>query len=190
MRDKSVILLTGLPGAGKSTIVNDVVETLASEGAIKKSDIYGYKTIRLLDDAGWFEGFEIVTYGGEKCTLATVKNKTANKYMGLFVNKNAFDNIIVNEFERAKRASNPLICIDEIGLMEKISPRYTAYVAGFLKNCRSAVIGVIKLIEKDDFLDGIKELANAELFTVAEESRDAVKKEVYERILKLMSSKG
>lgn len=187
---KNVILLTGLPGAGKSTIVKNAVEMLVSEGVIKKCDIYGYRTIRLFDDTGRLEGFEIVTYGGEKCTLATVKNKTADKYMGLFVNRNAFDHIIVNEFERAKNAAHPLICIDEIGLMEKISPRYTACVVDLLQNCRSAVIAVIKLIEKDDFLDGIKELANAELFMVAEGARAAVKKEVYERILKLMSSKG
>lgn len=185
---KNVILLTGLPGAGKSTIVKNAVEMLESEGAIKKCDIYGYKTIRLFDDAGRLQGFEIVTYGGEKCGLATVKNKTADKYMGLFVNRNAFDHIIVDEFERAKKAAHPLICIDEIGLMEKISPRYTAHVVDLLQNYHYPIVAVIKLIEKDDFLDQIKGLGNAVLYAVDESVRARVEKEVCKRLRVLVKT--
>ncbi len=188
MYRKNVILLTGLPGSGKSTIVKNAVEMLVTEGAIKKCDIFGYKTIRLFDDAGRLEGFEIVTYGGEKCTLATVNNKTADKYMGLFVNRDAFDHIIVNEFERAKRAVHPLICIDEIGLMEKISPRYTACVVDLLQNYIHPIVAVIKLIEKDDFLDRIKGLDNAVLYAVDESARACVEKEVCERLCALVKT--
>ncbi len=183
---KNAILLTGLPGAGKSTIVKNVIEALEAEGVIKRGDIFGYKTIRLLDNAGRLEGFKIVTYGGQKCMLAAVKQKTAYRYMGLYVNRSAFDDTITAEFDRVKNSLHPLICLDEIGLMEKVSAQYMARVIDLFQNFCHPVIAVIKLIDEDDFLDRIKGLDNVELYMVDKSVRLAVEEKVYARLRALV----
>lgn len=180
MNHKNVILLTGGIGAGKSTIADNVLKRLAAENIINAGDIFGYKTERILDPAGGLEGFDIVTYGGQRCLLASVSRKTANKYMSLFVNKNVFDQTLRLEFERAKKYANPILHIDEIGLMEKISPPYVNMLTDLMKNFKVPVIAIVKYIEKEEFLDEIKRIDNAELYTVTERNRNKIEAEVFE----------
>ncbi len=216
MPDKNIIILTGLPGAGKSTIAENIVTKLITDKHINAEDVYGYKTLRLLDDAGRLSGFKITVYGGEKCLLASVSHKTHDRYMGLFVNKSAFEITIAKEFDRALKAEgvklasgvkkngeinecgceiksggdkfrNLILHIDEIGLMEKISSVYMRSLVKLFENFRGTIIAVVKLIEKDDFLDGIKELPNAKTYMVNKDTRAVIEKEVYDRILKNMS---
>lgn len=179
--NKNVILLTGGIGAGKSTIARNVVKRLLDEKAIGPDDIFGYATERLVNASGALEGFEIVTRGGERCLLASTKRKTAHKYMDLFVNMATFDKTLTAEFERAKNHQRAVIHIDEIGLMEKISPRYISLLTDLLENFKTPVIAVVKLVPKDDFLDKIKNLDNAELFTVTESNRRTVEIEVFKK---------
>lgn len=181
MNHKNVILLTGGIGAGKSTIADNVLKRLAAENIINAGDIFGYTTERILDPAGGLEGFDVVTYGGQRCALASVSRKTANKYMSLFVNKNAFDHTLRLEFERAKKYAKPIFHIDEIGLMEKISPPYINMLTDLMKNFKVPIIAIVKYIEKDDFLDEIKGLDNAKLYTVTESERKKIECKVYEQ---------
>lgn len=189
---KNVILLTGDVGAGKSTIADNVLKRLAGEKIIKSGDIFGYTTVRITDPAGGLEGFDIVTYGGERCLLASVNGITANKYMSLFVNKNAFDQTLTLEFERAKKYANPILHIDEIGLMEKISPRYINMLADLIKNFKVPIIAIVKYIGKDDFLGQLKGFDNVELHTVTRINRNKIEAEIYEKfatIIKRSSQK-
>ncbi len=180
--NKNMILLTGGIGAGKSTIARNAVKRLLDEKSIAPDDLFGYTTERLVNASGALEGFEIVTSGGERCLLASTKRKTPHKYMGLFVNMAAFDKTLTAEFERAKKYPRALIHIDEIGQMEKMSPRYIAMLTDLLENYKTPVIAVVKLAPGDDFLDKIKNLVNAELFTVTESNRRTVEIEVYEKL--------
>lgn len=178
---KNVILLTGGIGAGKSTVARNVVNRLLDEKTIGPEDIFGYTTERLSGPDGDLEGFEIVTYGGERCRLASVKRISEHKYMGLFVNLDAFDVALTAEFGRAKKHPRPVLHIDEIGLMEKRSPRYISMLTDLLANCGFPVIAAVKLAPEDDFLDKIKGLDNADLLTVTENNRRAVEIEVFEK---------
>jgi nucleoside-triphosphatase THEP1 len=187
---KNVIFLTGGIGAGKSTIADNVLKRLAAEKIINAGDIFGYTTVRVSDPAGGLEGFEIITYGGERCPLASVKRKTANKYRGLFVNKNAFDQTLTLEFERAKRQANPVIHIDEIGLMEKIAPRYINMLTDLIKNFKVPIIAIVKFIEKDDFLDQLKGFDNVELYTVTKINRNRIEAEVYEEFTAIIKNRS
>jgi len=181
INNKNVIMLTGDPGAGKSTIADNVLKRLLVEKTINIADVFGYKTGRILDPKGGLERFEFVTYGGERCVLASVNRKTDNRYMSLFVNKNAFDQTLTMEFERAKTCARPIIHIDEIGLMEKISPRYIDMLTGLIRDLKAPVIAVIKFIAKDDFLDKIKSFDNVELYIVTESDRKKIEAEVFEK---------
>ena len=100
--------------------------------------------------------------------------------MSLFVNKNAFAHTLRLEFERAKKCANPILHIDEIGLMEKISPPYIKMLTYLMKNFKVPIIAVIKYIEKDDFLDEIKSLDNAGLYMVTKRNRTKIEAEVFE----------
>ncbi len=189
MNNKNVILLTGDIGVGKSTIANNTLKRLLAENIIKNGDIFGYKTVRLSDPSGKIEGFDAVTYGGERCPIASVSHETPHRYMKFFVNIKAFERTLMLEFEKAKKYANPIVHIDEIGLMEKISPRYINMLNSLIRDFKVPIIAVIKYIAQDDFLDKIKNFDNAELFTVTKINREWIGGEVYEKFSAIIKNR-
>lgn len=179
--EKNVILLTGDPGVGKSTLACNVIGKLLAEKIVGKEDLFGYTTVRLLDSAGGTEGFEAVTRGGERCVIASTRVQTPHRYRKFFVGLDAFETTLASEFKRAAKHERPIVHIDEIGLMEKASPGYTAALTDFIRNFNAPIIGVIKMVENDDFLDSLIESANVFTYTVTKSNRKALEREVLEK---------
>ena len=61
----ALVLITGRPGSGKTTLVRDVLEALDAPAS-------GFYTRELRDGEGRREGFEIVTLDGETAVLSHV----------------------------------------------------------------------------------------------------------------------
>lgn len=179
MNNKNVILLTGDLEVGKSTIADNVIKRLLAEKTINIDDVFGYKTVRLLNQTGEVDGFEVVTYGGDRCLMASTNIETPHRYMKFFVNSKVFDQTLTLEFEAAKKHVKPIIHIDEIGLMEKVSPEYTKMLTGLIRDLNVPVIAIIKDVAKDDFLDGIKKMDNIELYRVTKTNRKKIECEVF-----------
>jgi len=188
--NQNVILLTGDPGVGKSTIAVNILEKLASGKKINVEDIFGYNTIRLSNLAGELEGFEIVTRGGERCLLASTNCETPHRYMKFFVNAKAFDKTLTSEFERAKKHPRPIIHIDEIGLMEKVSPGYINMLADFIRNFNAPMLAIIKYIQNDYFLDYIKAMDNVLLYTITKSNRRTVEREALKEFSAIIERSG
>lgn len=145
-----VILLTGRPGIGKTTVIKKIVSLLGRETC------GGFYTreIRL---AGQRTGFEIVTLAGQTNYLATklpeicfVRGVPFGKYR---VNLEAIEMVAVPAMLDALR-QDQIIVIDEIGPMEILSEAFCQAVLDILDSS-CPVIGAI-VQRPNTFADRVK----------------------------------
>lgn len=125
--DSTVILLTGPPGIGKSTVIQQVVTRLEAQAG-------GFYTqeVRRADER---IGFEIVTIAGQTVTLATRESTPAfarEASLGRYrVNLAAIDEVAIPALQSAM-AQGQVIIIDEIGPMELFSSLFCQLVQQIL----------------------------------------------------------
>lgn len=113
------ILLTGLPGSGKSTVLLRVVERLRGEGL----RVGGVITPEVRVD-GRRVAFKVVDlHSGRGDILASVKYRRGPKVGRYRVDVEAFESVALPALEYAERECD-LICIDEIGRMELFSQAF------------------------------------------------------------------
>jgi len=113
------ILLTGLPGSGKSTVLMRVVNDLTSKGLrvggiiTPETRVHGRRT-----------GFRIVDlYAGREAVLASSEARTGPQLGRYRVDVDAFEAIALPALDYAEKQCD-LVCIDEIGKMEFFSKRF------------------------------------------------------------------
>ena len=181
-----VILLTGKPGVGKTTLISKIVAQLrALPGA--GIALHGFLTDEVRDSFGKRCAFELVDVrSGRRCELARVhdghRDGNDSKYVGRYrVNFPAFESVAVGSLdpERSGRAGERTVCIvDEIGKMEILSDRFvqrmevlfapTAETAGLQFTLASVSESGGGLIAKCKQLEGV------ELITVTRETREGL----------------
>jgi nucleoside-triphosphatase len=113
------ILLTGLPGSGKSTVLLKVVELLR----LKSFRIGGFITpdVRV---GGRRVAFKVVDlHSGEEAILASLKLEDGPRVGQYRVDISAFEGIALPALDYAEKEC-ALICVDEIGRMELFSQAF------------------------------------------------------------------
>jgi len=128
------ILITGKPGAGKTTLIQKVVEKV-------KLPCHGFFTREIRINQGNRVGFEIITLDGKTALLAHVDRLTPHRMGKYFVNVDNINQVIVPCIESAL-AQARLIIIDEIGKMELFSPQFRQVVLKALASPQK-VLGTI-----------------------------------------------
>lgn len=169
------ILLTGKPRAGKTTLMERVVERLRREAPGLR--LAGFTTAELRDAAGERSGFAIVTLGGERATLARAGLESRVRVGRYGVDLEAFERLALPEL--ARRDAD-LMIVDEIGKMECASGRFRRAVEDAL-DAPVAVLATLG-ISGVPFFQALRERPDVEVITVMPRNRDALVDELCARL--------
>jgi len=154
-------LLTGLPKAGKTTLLKKVVAKLQKPAK-------GFFTEEI-KDGGVRVGFIIVTLSGCKGILSHRDFRSKYRVGKYGVNVDEFDRIGTKEIEEALKQKK-LVIIDEIGKMELFSERFREVVWKALDS-ENSVLGTI-MAKGNPFADRVKKREDVKIFEVTEENRN------------------
>ena len=163
----NVYLLTGSPGAGKTTVIRQAI-------AKSKAKAGGFYTEEIRS-SGTRQGFRITTLDGQQAILAHTDISSPHRVSKYGVDTNNLDKVGVAALHRAINESD-LIVIDEIGKMELFSPRFTEAVLQAIDSSKK-VLGTI-MLSPDPFADEIKHHPNVKVIQISRANHDQVLREV------------
>ena len=162
--------LTGEKGIGKSTIINEVIDSFNGK-------IGGFKTVRKYNNDGRIS-FHF---------LNVAKNEIPNEENLLFYRcENKNEEEIKNKFNIFSSALDDLndfdiIIMDEIGPNEEKANIFKEKIIEVLDSDKY-VLGVLQKTNSN-FLDSIKNRIDIKVYTVTKENRQEIKKEIIKVIL-------
>lgn len=177
---KRVLLLTGSPGVGKTTLLLKIVDILRAKGYR-----VGGMVSREVRSHGARIGFEILDLAsGKRGWLAHVNQKTGPQVGRYRVNLEDLDNVGAEAILKAVRECD-VIAIDEIGPMELFSEKFKLAVREALKSGK-LLVGVVHWKARDKLVDAVKSREDAEIFTITYENRDMLNQNVVEKALEFL----
>ncbi|MBN1245397.1 NTPase [Candidatus Bathyarchaeota archaeon] len=174
---KRVLLLTGNPGTGKTTVLMKAVSTLKEKGYC-----VGGMISREAREGGTRVGFEILDLSsGRRGWLAHVNQKAGPQVGKYRVNKEDLDFIGAKAIADAVEKC-AVIAIDEIGPMELFSEKFKEAVRKALES-RKPVLAVVHWKAKDRLISEAKRREDSETLTVTQENRDKMPETIAQKVL-------
>jgi len=174
---KRVLLLTGSPGIGKTTILLKVIEALKSKGYS-----VGGMISREVRSGGTRIGFEILDLNsGKSGWLAHINQKIGPKVGKYRVNMEDLERVGVEAIIKAVRGCD-VIAVDEIGPMELFSEKFRNAVKEAVESGK-LMVGVVHWKAQDKIVDYVKKRQDTEIFTVTFENRDGLHRTVLDKAL-------
>lgn len=165
---KRIILFTGSPGVGKTTLVKAGIPPMLSLGGV------GFTTGEIRE-GGRRVGFSISTLDGRRGILAQVNIKGSPRLGRYGINVADIDNLMVGEMQRALGERLPLL-VDEFGAMEMYSPKFADLSLQVVAKL-PLLVGVIR--EKHHpICDRLKSMEGVQVIRVAFRNRDMLKGEL------------
>jgi len=183
----SFVLLTGMPGCGKTTIIKRIIEELRKNG---NNHLKGFYTGECRDASGERTGFDVYTLDGSSTALARINSPTSmssNYKVGKY-------NVYVGEFEAMcmkylESHDGSLLIIDEIGKMELFSKKFEVAIRNFLKTDNNLkILATVPLKANINLIDQLKNHKNARLFHITKSNRDEIYSEIYDALQNMISS--
>ncbi|MGQ9464073.1 MAG: NTPase [Candidatus Fervidibacter sp.] len=172
------LLLTGLPGVGKTTIIRRVLQLLP-----KNLKVDGFFTEEGRE-GGERVGFQIVTLDGQRAWLARKGIQSPHKVGKYGIDVKAIESVIIPTLKRAIERSD-LIVIDEIAKMELSHPVFARVVWECLESSKP-VLGVIQR-SRLPFLDEVRSRGDVSLFEVTQQNRNKLPEKIVAGVLKILS---
>ena len=165
-----VILLTGRPGIGKTTVIRRLAELFP--GRV----IAGFYTdeIRV---AGQRQGFRVTAFSGATDILAHTRTHSPHHVGRYGVDVDAFEQIALTELVRPA----DVLLLDEIGKMECFSPSFVHAVRDALEGSTPLVATVA--LSGSGFIAEVKDRPDIELRQVTAQNRDKLPAQLAERII-------
>ena len=165
---KRVLLLTGAPGVGKTTVLIKTVDSLKAKGIS-----VGGMISREAREGNVRVGFEIIDLtNGKHGWLAHVNQKGGPQVGKYHVNIEDLENIgakaIIEAIEKCE-----VVAIDEIGPMELFSQKFKQAVKQALES-KKLVLAVVHAKAKDPLITEAKQREDAEIFIVTLANRDSL----------------
>ena len=158
------ILITGLPGSGKTTLIRKLAEKL------REYDPAGFYTEEIRSH-GTRKGFKLTSLDGKMTgTLAHVDIKGPHRVGKYGVDLHGFEQFLGTL--RLPDSFSRLAIIDEIGKMECLSPKFRDLVVSLL-DAHAPVIATIAL-KAGGFIDEVKHRRDVTLFEITEKNRDVL----------------
>jgi len=175
-----IILLTGRPGIGKTTVLLRIVDELKKRNLL----VDGFIS-REFREHGRRVGFKIISLSdGREGWLAHVKRPTGPRIGKYKVCIEDLESIGVDAILRAIDRAD-VIVIDEIGPMELLSRRFRRAVHEAFKSGK-AILGTIHYRIRDSFISEFKDKMDITVIEVTIENRDVLPLRIASEILKVM----
>ncbi|KNC24423.1 hypothetical protein FF38_14176 [Lucilia cuprina] len=182
-----LILLTGPPGVGKTTLVRKICEDLRNKHKIV---CHGFYTEEVRNPNSRERiGFDVVTLNEKRGHLARSDN---TKKIGPFVGKYQ---VYVKDFEElalpllCSSTERDLLVIDEVGKMELKSRKFEMAV----QNCimKTFILATVpyELRQPLPLIDTLKNHPKAQIIVVTKENRNSLQDEIVNKILQLIKNK-
>ena len=166
------ILVTGLPGVGKTTLITQILKIL-------KLNAIGFVT-KELRRGGSRYGFTIETLSGTNMILALKEDKVCKYRVGKYcVNVGNVDAIVKILEAESKEKSHDMIIIDEIGKMELFSLNFKKFLINSLDEQK--VLGTI-MIRDNSFTKEIKARPDVRLYNIDRSNRDLLQQMILNKI--------
>ena len=172
-----VLLLTGAPGVGKTTVLTKTVDALKAKGVT-----VGGMISREVRKDGVRVGFEILDLtSGKRGWLAQVNGQSGPQVGKYHVNLDDLDNIGTAAITKALEKCG-VIAIDEIGPMELFSQKFKQAVAQALES-KKLVLAVVHGKAKDPLVTQVKRRVDAEIFNVTFSNRENLPEQLTKKAL-------
>jgi nucleoside-triphosphatase len=157
------ILITGLPGTGKTTLIKKV--------AARLPDAVGFYTEEIRE-RGVRKGFRLVSLGpgilsGKESVLSHVDMKSPHRVGKYRVDVEGFEKFL----DRIPLEGASTVVIDEIGRMECLSAVFRTMITELLRAPEKTVVATVAL-KGTPFIEGLKKTPGARIFEVTKKNRD------------------
>jgi nucleoside-triphosphatase len=169
----SKILLTGLPGCGKTTAVMRILERLKGVKAA------GFYTEEIRQD-GRREGFRWKRLDGKEGILSHVDLKGRLRVGRYGVDVAGFEREVVPVLELGQ-VDVELFVVDEIGKMECMSGKFAEAMKRLLAGNKPVVATIA--LKGGGFISEAKKMTGIELITMTERNREAVIEQIRKKLL-------
>jgi nucleoside-triphosphatase len=170
------LLLTGLPGCGKTTVIMHILDNLKGVKAA------GFYTQQILQN-DVRKGFHWIRLDGPKGILAHINIKSP-LWVGKYgVDVAGFENEVLPILD-ATGSDADLFVIDEIGKMECLSKKFVDSVQK-LFGSEKAVLATIAL-KGSGFIEEVKQYPNIKLFNLTANNRERTIAQILESLSTLV----
>jgi nucleoside-triphosphatase len=176
---KRVLLLTGAPGVGKTTVLIKAVEALKARG-ISVGGMVSREVRGCCGRVG-FEIFDLTS--GKHCWLAHINLKNGPQVGKYRVKLDDLDGVGATAIFEAL-AKSQVVAIDEIGPMELYSERFKDAVKQALDGGKP-VLAVVHAKAKDALIAAAKGRADAQIYIVTVANRERLPEELSQKIVSL-----
>lgn len=171
------ILITGLPGVGKTTLIKKLSRELT------RFHPAGFYTEEIRE-GGIRKGFRIASIPeGTTAVLAHVGMKSPSKVGKYSVDVPSFEQYL-DQLNLA-HADTRLAIIDEIGKMECLSAVFRELI-GSLLGSSTPVVATVAL-KGTGFIEGLKRREDVMLVEISEANRDSVVQDILRSVLPILS---
>ncbi|EDW79306.1 uncharacterized protein Dwil_GK13424 [Drosophila willistoni] len=169
-----IVLITGPPGVGKTTLVRKICANLSG---VRK--LQGFYTEEVRDESHQRIGFDVVTLAGQRGILARVQDPSENYLPCPKVGKYSvycldFDKVILPILNDNKEPSSSLWVIDEVGKMELCSFPFEDALEELIY-CQVPLLATIPQQGQSlPMVKLLKQQPGAVIYHVTESNRDAL----------------
>ncbi len=170
--NSSNILLTGRPGVGKTTLIQNLSYELQTYRPA------GFYTAEIREK-GKRRGFELISLGGKRMILAEINYSGQAKVGKYGVDLAGFEAFLDHLILKDQQAG--FIIIDEIGKMECLSTKFIQVVKQLLNSVQPLVATVA--VKGSGFIDKVKQRNDVEILQVTEKNRSDLVEEIKQRLL-------
>jgi len=169
------ILITGIPGSGKTTLIKKIAHELDSELNLKGGGFYTEEIRR----RNVREGFLIVTIDGRKKILAHIDLQSPRKVSKYGVDVEGFEQVAVASLEQAI-SRKQIVVVDEIGKMELFSHSFQEAVTDAL-NENVVFLATIGKVDHP-FVRDLKRRKDISLFEITRGNQEFVKAQILDLV--------
>lgn len=162
------LLITGLPGVGKTTLIRTLAKRLEEHRPA------GFYTEEIRGLQGTREGFRIVTLCGRQAVLSHVDYPGPHRVSRYGVDVAGFERLVA-ELD-IEHTQSRLIVIDEIGKMECFSKRFISVVSLLLDGPKTLIATIA--MKGEGFIQRVKQRPDCRFVMVTRENRDRLPDEL------------
>jgi len=179
---KRLLLITGNPGVGKTTVLSKTIEALKAKGYS-----VGGMTSREVRTCGTRVGFEVLDLeSGRSGWLAHVNQEYGPRVGKYRVNLEDLNHVGAAAIEKAVKKTD-VVAIDEVGPMELHSQKFKEAVEKAVESGK-LMVGTVHRRARDKLIDEIEARDDAEIYQVTYGNREKIHKMIVEKAMQFLTA--